>query len=257
MKVLLLFFAIIFAGRAQNVFPDLITDRPDQTESSTVVPLKSLQIESGFVLENNSNDYANEKSYTINSTLFRYGIMENFELRLGLEFLKNSIELKNSDSTSAISGLGPLYTGFKLQICDEELYLPEIAFLGGLILPLTANKNFNLKYSGSAFRFSLSHTISGSTSVGYNLGVEWDGESSIPIYFYSLAIGIDISDKLGMFIESFGMLPEDGNSENLIDGGFTYLLSSSFQIDVSGGFGINDSAINNFISFGLSLRFPK
>jgi hypothetical protein len=46
--ILILTITTIYA-KAQNEAPELITDRPDQTESSTVVPHKSLQIETGFV----------------------------------------------------------------------------------------------------------------------------------------------------------------------------------------------------------------
>ena len=39
--------------KAQDNGAELITDRPDQTESSAVVPRKLLQIETGFLMENN------------------------------------------------------------------------------------------------------------------------------------------------------------------------------------------------------------
>jgi hypothetical protein len=37
-----------FCSQAQEFYPELETDRPDQTETASVVPLKSLQAESGL-----------------------------------------------------------------------------------------------------------------------------------------------------------------------------------------------------------------
>ena len=48
-----LLFSVI--SNEQNDAPELITDRQDQTESAAVVPHNSLQIETGFLLENYKN----------------------------------------------------------------------------------------------------------------------------------------------------------------------------------------------------------
>lgn len=242
---------------AQNEVPELITDRPDQTESSAVVPHKSLQIETGFVLESDETNLIEQKSFAYNTTLLRYGLLENFELRLGLEFLGEEVSIKNTDSTNTFSGLSPVYTGFKIEIADEEGWKPEIAFLGGLVLPFTANDDFKPEYSAANIRFSFAHSLSDKLSLGYNLGAEWNGETAVPGYFYSIALGIGLTDKLGMFAEGFGLIPEEGDSEHLFDTGFTYLVLPNFQLDLSGGIGINDIAIDNFYSIGLTYRLPK
>jgi hypothetical protein len=94
-------------------------------------------------------------------------------------------------------------------------------------------------------------------SIGYNLGVEWDGETAVPGYFYSVAKRIGLTDKLGMFVEEYGLIPEAGDSEHLFDAGFTYLVLPNFQLYISGGIGLNDDAIDNFLSFGLTYRLPN
>ncbi len=63
--------------------PDLITDRPDQTESSCSVRKNALQIETGFVYENFKRDDVKFDNWGIATTLLRYGVLDNFELRLG------------------------------------------------------------------------------------------------------------------------------------------------------------------------------
>lgn len=258
MKYLL--FLVLFVSpwcvNGQDDVPDLITDRPDQTESSSVVPYKSLQIETGFVMENKATTLVEQKAFAYNTTLLRYGLLENFELRLGLEYLQDEVSIKHTDTTHISSGLSPLYLGFKVKIADEDGWKPEIAFLGGLVLPFTAHQDFKPSYSAANIRFSLAHTLSDNISFGYNLGAEWDGDSPVPGYFYSAALGYGMGDKLGMFVEAYGLFYGDGESEHLFDVGFTYLVLPNFQLDVSGGVGFNDLAIDNFVSFGLTYRLP-
>ncbi len=241
---------------AQTDIQELVTDRPDQTESSTVVPLHSLQIETGFVMENSESDFIKLKSYAFNTTLLRYGLLANFELRLGLEYLGDKTKYENTKTDYSISGFSPIYAGFKIKVANEETWKPEIAFLGGLVLPFTAGEDYKPEYSAANLRFAFSHTLSEQFSIGYNLGAEWDGETAIPAYFYSFVISHALTDKLGLFLESYGTIPEEGNAEHMLDIGFTYLIGANFQFDISGGIGINDYAIDNFISMGLTYRYP-
>ena len=101
---------------------------------------------------------------------------------------------------------------------------------------------------------SFSHTLSQRFSVGYNVGVEWDGETAVPGYFYSAVLGVQITDQLGGFVESFGLMPEKGDEEHLLDAGLTYLLSPNFQLDISGGLGLSDNAI---VITSYSIHYTK
>jgi len=220
-----------------------------------VVPRKSLQIETGFVMEKNQTELSEEKLFAYNTSLLRYGLLDNLELRLGLEYLGEKASIKNIDTTYNFSGLSPIYMGLKIKITEEEGWKPEIAFLGGMVFPFTADAHFRPKYSAANMRLSLSHTLSDRFSIGYNIGAEWDGEIPAPAYFYSVALRIGLTDKFGMYVEGFGLLPEEGDSQHQFDAGFTYLVLPNFQLDISGGIGLNDYAMDNFLGFGLTYRF--
>lgn len=256
LKILLGLVLITTMLKAQNDVSELITDRPDQTESSSVVPHKALQLETGFIFENVETNLAKTQSFAYNTTLLRYGLLEKFEIRIGLGNLGESTKLKNTEIKSSISGLSPLYAGFKIKIIDEERFKPEIAVLTGIVLPFTAHKNFKPKYSGINLRLAFSHSLSDRFSLGYNLGAEWDGETAVPSYFYSAALGVKLSSKFGLLIESYGLIPEDGNAEHLLDAGLTFLLQPNFQLDASGGVGIHNS-VDYFISFGFTYRLSN
>ncbi len=253
MRILLLIFIVIFFpfySIAQQHFPELVTDRPDQTESASIVPLRSLQIETGFLLENGSDNDTKIRSLAYNTTLLRYGLLENLELRLGLDYLgKKTTPVK-------ISGLAPLYAGFKVKVREEDGWKPETAFLGGLVFPFTAGNDFKPAYTAASLRFAFAHTLSDRFSLGYNLGAEWDGFSARSGYYYSVALGTSLTEKVGVFIENFGMFHENSISEHLMDAGFTFLLLPNLQLDLSGGIGLNKHAVSNFVSAGLTWRIP-
>ena len=79
-----LFFSNLFA---QEDDPELITDRPDITESASIVYPGWLQIETGFSLLN--DNFVDETVvndliiYNLAGTLLRYGISGSVELRAG------------------------------------------------------------------------------------------------------------------------------------------------------------------------------
>lgn len=256
MKKLLLIIIIIVANSHLNA-QELVTDRPDQTESSAIVPLNSLQIETGFVSVQDESDTYELNATTFNTTLFRYGLLKNLELRLGFEYNSEEIKNKISDNSIKTQGFSPLYTGIKVKINKEDKWKPDVAILAGINLPFTAHKDFKPEFAASDVRLAFAHTLSDNISTGYNIGMQYDGFTSVPFYFYSLAFGISITERLGTFLEVYGITNKVTKPENLYDFGFTYLVIDNLQIDLSGGLGLNDNAIDNFISFGFSLRVPN
>lgn len=253
MKIFLLILSIITFLNAQAV-PNLVTDRPDQTESSVTVPKGWLQIETGALLEGDSPE--NEVDITntaFNTTLLRYGLFEKTELRLGGEFLSQKIAVY--DRESGITGLAPLVIGFKTQLCEEIGMIPELAFLGHLTLPNIGKKDFQAEYLTPDFRIAGTKTLSERFSAAFNLGGEWDGIVPNTNIFYSFVIGMGINDKIASFAEIYGYVIEEAGPDHRFDTGITYLVNDSFQLDMSGGFGINDKAPDYFISGGLSYRF--
>jgi hypothetical protein len=126
-----------------------------------------------------------------------------------------------------------------------------------LVIPFTAGADFRPDNTSASLRFAFSHTLSDRFSLGYNLGAEWDGFSTVPDYFYSIALGAGVTDRLGVFAESYGTIPEEGIGEHLLDTGITYLGLKNFQLDISGGIGIVKAAVDNFISIGLTYRIPE
>lgn len=254
--LLICLFVLSFFALAQSDYSEMVTDRPDQTESAQVVPMKSLQIETGFVRERYKIGEASYVDYAFNSTLLRYGLLKKLELRLGLEYLGSRIEDIQSNESDLKNGLGALLTGIKYKILEEDGLKPGLALLGNLAFPFTSKEEFKSDHTAAGLRLALSQSLSDRFALGYNLGGEWDGDSDVTAWFYSISLGIGLSDKLGMFIESYGLIPNRDEAVHLVNAGFTYAILPNLQADISAGLGLNDTAIDNFIGFGLSYRIP-
>ena len=240
--ILLLFFANSII--AQQLEP-IEADRPDQTETPSIVPTGMFQVESGFTFEKNTkNSYSN----ALPSTLWKYGVNKIIELRLITEFIYEEIE------NEKFSGLNPILLGFKINILKEKGIVPKTSFIGHIALPKLASSKYKADYIAPEFRFTMQHTLSKKISLGYNLGAEWDGFSTKPTFIYTLTSGYKISNKLGFYAEVFGYAPQNQIAYHNIDGGFTYLINNNFMVDLSSGFGITKNAPKHYFAIGFSFR---
>jgi len=240
----LLFFQLSVSAQQKDSLPDLVADRPDQTETPMIVPKKHFQVETGFLIEKVNSI---ERAYSHPSILWKYGVNGKAELRL-------ITEINSSNSVNA--GLVPVLIGFKQRLAEEKGAMPMISFIGHLSLPFASSKKFETSRYAPEFRFTLQHTLSEKISLGYNLGMEWNGEDSNPDYIYTLTTGYSLTSKAGFFVELYGYLNKLNAADHRFDAGFTYLLSRNFMLDVSGGFGITRLSPKHFLSMGFSFRLP-
>lgn len=222
------------------------TDRPDQTESPSLTPKNFLQIETGLLYEKTAGS---SEAYSHPTVLWKYGINDNFELRMLTEFNTEKSEDEN------FSGPAPLTLGFKAKLTEEKKFLPKISFIGNLTLNKTGAKPFQTPYPAPAFRFLFQHTLSENWSMGYNLGAEWNGESPDATTIYTLSTAYSLTDKLGGFVEIYGYLNQFESADHRFDAGFNYLITDNLQIDASSGIGLSQISPEYFLSCGISYRF--
>ncbi len=257
-SLLFLVFGLIFAGvSAQNIEEpdDLVTDRPDQTESSISVPLHTLQIETGFTYTYNSQQLNTEKEVNYGDTLLRFGIFEGMELRMAMDYSTVKTYVTDFPAIAVMQqGVSPTTLGAKINLTEQKGWIPEMALLVHVQTSLF-NTDFSTDYAVPQLIFVASHTLSSKFSLGYNLGIEWTDNDAAPAKIYSLVAGIGLAERIGIFAETFGNFG-DGEFVNMVDGGFTFLILPNLQYDISGGIGVTSSSPDFFIGTGLSYRLP-
>lgn len=220
----------------------IVTDRPDQTESSITVPFKSLQIESGLLVGNYDN--GDLKQLLIPSTLLRYGLTKNIELR----FVQQFERLKNNLTSESDFGISDLEVGAKIQLLKKEDVNTEIAFLSHLILPTGSNGLTNDKF-GTVNKLAISHELNDKLGLGYNVGYDNMGEGEGDLT-YSAALGISLGQKFGTYVELYGAYAEFSSWGSNFDSGLTYLLRDNLQLDASFGLGLDHKM--HYFSLGFS-----
>src|SRR5262245_58094901 len=138
MKRVFIILAVLMTGatylaNAQSEKPEIVTDRPDQTESPSLVPKGGLQVELGAAWENDRDHGVKYTNITYSTMLMKYVVNENFELRLISEYLGE--RARNSEMyTTRVSGLSPLALGVKIKISDENGIWPQAALIGHINL---------------------------------------------------------------------------------------------------------------------------
>lgn len=244
----------IFAQEDALLKP-LITDRPDATESPTAIPKDYLQIETGAFYESFKGNSIKSETFTYNTTLLRYGLINNLEFRVGWDFEEGRVSVNGNRLKGVTSGFSSLLLGFKTTLAQPHGWLPEIGFLGHLYLPFMASTDYKPLTTGADFLFAFNHTLSEKSSLGYNIGAEWKNDSPEIAYIYAISYGFEITDKLGTYAELYGDLPENSTANHFWSSGLTYLISNNLQLDASGGSSITKEK-NILVSVGVSFRMP-
>ncbi len=255
--VFMILFFLSLLGHAQkdSTKGDIVTDRPDATESPTVVPKDYLQIETGAFYESFKEESIKIKDFTYNTMLIRYGLLERLELRLGWDYTNSKLFLDTTE-IDVINSFSPLLLGVKIPIAAEKGLLPEIGFLGHLNLPFSVNKELRPQNTGVDFRFSFAHTLSEKSSLSYNLGAAWENDFPEAAYLYTIAYGYSLSNQWGIYVELYGDFPENTEANHLWDAGLTYLISNNVQLDATIGSSITEGQ-DLLLSAGISFRLPN
>ena len=217
----LLLLLVASAAAAQEA-PELITDRPDQTESAVTVLPGWVQVEGGITHD--------PSDMLVPGVLARVGLAPRLELRLGAEAADLDVQQ------------GSL--GGKARLWDESGGRPEAALLVQGNVPVESGP------AGGEVRLSLANTLTERLSVGYNVGASWGDLRAAPAVLYTLALGIGLAERAGAFVELFGEDAWPG-----VDGGLTYLLAPNLQLDVAGGHALRTGG--SFVGVGLSYRLPR
>lgn len=227
-KPALVLFALLMLAslcQAQDELPEFPTDRPGYTWGADVLPHHKVSWENGMGYESCPDG---SSTITLTSTIIRYGISRNVELRIGTDFLLYKDDLE----TQFNFGVAPLTIGAKFKAYESTNWLPSIGFLAELQLPYVSSKELTPSHLAPSLYMMFDHSITDWFSLWYNVGAIWNGEIATPQAFLSLALWFELSHNFGAFIETYNYLHPDGN-QYMADFSFTWMPSRRVQLDIS------------------------
>jgi hypothetical protein len=235
---------------AQGTAPELITDRPDFTESSEVVGSGVVQIESGLTFEQ-TDEIA--KQVTAPQLLVRVGIGPRFELRFaGDGFVSQSVETPGGVERSG--GHSDAEIGAKFKLFDAAMVGFDMAVIPFLSLP-TASDGFGTNGYDPGFKLTVARELvrgfglSGNfnaASVTSQAGRAWEREASV-------SLGHGLGGAWGAYWETYGSF-HDGDCDCTVNTGVTRALGVNGQVDVEVGRGVSGQAQDWFVGVGFAVR---
>ncbi len=238
-------FPIIFTATAlllaTPLHADIITDRPDFTESAAVVPLHSIQFEYGTTRTSD-----NGSAYSIGEWLVRWGLVDGIELRL----LPPSYEINPTTS-----GFGDVALGLKARLIEGDTLVPstclivQTSFATGVATLLEPDAQLSSKL---CLGWALSETLAASCNV--NWGRSGSGLARFNQWSGSLSMGVSFSDTWGGYAEVYGFMPneKDGPTTQTLNAGLTFLTTPENQFDIRVGKTLSSSEW--FVGVGQSFR---
>ena len=242
-------FCILFSFQisyAQDKMNELTVDRPGIAEAPFTVTPGMYQLETGF-------DYykrMNGEIMFLPVTLFRTGLSKAAEFRVSVK------NIQDRTSNPTLRGISPLTVGIKTHIIEQRGWIPETDILADVIVPL-GRSELQPDDLGHDILLLFQNDISDKFAINYNIGLIWDGNTNRNQFTASACFNYLPSDQVGLFIEYFDYIKRGGIEEHGVDGGFTLLLTSHIQADLSGGISLIAGELNYFVSSGLSFRFVR
>lgn len=227
----------------------MVTDRPDQTESPTITKMGYFQFETGFNFEKEDVDNA---TITHPTLLLRYGIIENFEIRVNMDFatqIDNISTCKNEQST----GLMPIEIGGKYNIVDGNGMFPDMAIIFGATPNFLASENFKRNYWGGNIKLAAEKQLSDKLQLGYNIGVDWAELGKQPHWIYTNTCGVALTERLEVYAEIFGAVHKLKKPDHNIAAGTLFYLNNNASIDISCSKSISDQN-KWYTAVGFSFR---
>ena len=218
-------------------FPELVTDRPDFTESGVTVPLGHVQIESGILYD----QVVDTGNIAFPEVLVRWAPLNRFELRFGIpNYVAGDFPRGfSAGSAGAKVQFGPIGSWDLGLIAVVSLPVGEVDLTSGSVDP--------------EFILITGHDLSSRVSLGAQGMLTYDGAEDVWQYGGTLVAGIEINDRAGTFVEAVVIDQRRNSVFVMLHHGYTYLLTPSMQLDVHAGLGFFErGGGEGLVGIGLS-----
>ena len=235
-------------GGGEKKLPEMVTDRPDFTESSEVVGRGIFQFESGLTYEADGA----ARRQTMPAGLLRVGLSRRVELRLGGDGF-----LSQTDGAVRQSGHSDSEIGVKVRLFDESAAGFDMA-----IIPMFSVPTGSAGFTSGGYDPTLKLTFARSLPAGFglsgnvNVSSVSDELGRFGQRALSLSAGHDLVAGWGGFLEVYGSSPIERGARSgvTIDGGVSHRIGGNLQFDVEAGRGVSADASDWFAGFGFAVR---
>lgn len=254
--------AAVAPASAKPELPELVTDRPDYTESAEVVGKAIFQFESGVTLDKSTMDGERTRSLVGPLPLIRLGISKRMELRFAGEGYSWQ-RVVSAETAESARGRSDFSVGSKIKFVDQTKFLPDFAVISDLSVPKGSPA-----FRGAGYDPQVKLCLAKDGPMGFafssnlNFASVSDDFGRVFAKAYSLSAGHAIIGNLSGYWEAYTFtLGRDGNQSNLgystvFNSGLTHPIGNNVQLDVLAGHSVAGRPTGWFFGLGFSLRQP-
>jgi hypothetical protein len=235
------------ADSCPSIKDEIITDRPDVTNSSVVIPPGSLQIENGV------NFSARDGDRIVDGT--------NTRLRAGitncLEFLVDTPTYFANVRSSQNSGFSDVAPALKWQISPVPGKV-DLSAVFGVALP-TGSGGIAGPGAQPYLQFPWSWELRGGWGLSgmFTEFIRPSDPTSRLITETTFVVEKKVTERTSLFVEYVGDYPESGSPAHLLNSGGLYRLGPNQQLDFHVALGLNHNAPSYIVGVGYSVRFDE
>ncbi len=256
MSTLGVFAATASAQSVEGRAPELVTDRPDFTESSDVVGAGIVQFEMGTTFESEGQADARDRAMTFPLGLVRIGVARRLELRFSTDgYVVDSIGTGFSRSTAR--GQADMEVGAKYVFRETGQGGIAFAVIPMFSLP-TGNELFTSGTVDPTVKFTWAADLPRDFSLSGNVNVSRLGDDlgRYTEHAVSASLGHDLKGGWGGYWEVYGFMPQGrpGSAAWTVNTGITHGIGGNAQIDFEIGRGVTSAAPDWFVGTGLGIR---
>jgi hypothetical protein len=240
----------------------IVTDRPDFVESSLTVGKGRFQIETSVGMETDKSDGTKTRTLTT-PTLFRYGVSENWELRLETDgaIHQRTTDQANGETLQA-NGAADVELGLKWHVLDsrEGTVVPSVALLFhyGLNSGSTAFRSpSNVPSIRATMEWELPHEM----GLGIMTGLARQEDADASRYtegILGIVLGKNWTPTFRTFVEVAGSSLKSktyGGSQITWDTGMNWAFTKYSQLDAAVFLGANGYTPDLAFTIGYSTKF--
>lgn len=246
--------ALPAASLAQTAAP-LVTDRPDATESALVVPLRTIQVETGVHWDRDDTGDVAAHALSVPNLLLRLAVSSRVELRFGMEGLvRHNAGPQPGPWHSAASDAE---IGAKLQLTREARFGLDTALIAFVSLPIGDDRSSGRVDPAALLAWGRglgAWSISGNAGAASVTNERRQRQRELMV---SVSLGRELRGPWGGFAEGVMTAIAEAGDEWQARTGLTRALGARRQADVYVSRGLSDAAAGWGAGIGFSVRFHR
>lgn len=237
---------------------DMITDRPDFTESASTIKPRWYQLETGMALSWETGESGKTRSLTLPFPLLRIGLTDRIELRYSTDgFARN--RFITTDGQEVTRGMSDVQVGMKVRLLDEKKFLPQVAVIGQMSEPL-GHRQFTSGTIDPSTKICWSKDLPAGWGISGNLNyisLQEDGKRFLE-RDTTVSVGHDLVAGFSGYVEYYRLanVALDGTALSIAQVGWARQLRGNFQFDMSVAKSFAGSIPQWSIMAGFSYRAP-